>query len=163
MSDVLRDWMIEQYPSSKSESPIESLLFAGWQMMQGRVMLTQECCLRITQQAKVGNYRADFLFELKDEAQKIRRLVVEVDGHDFHERTKKQAAHDKARDRWMTGEGYALMRFTGSEIWANPFQCALDIADRLYLLRYGRSQREARAQAGMDAIKALIDGGRTHA
>ena len=124
--------------------------------MSHRLMLPPDAYLKVSQQAPIGKYRADFLFELRDEAKKIRRLVVEVDGHDFHERTKAQAAHDKARDRWMTGSGFDLMRFTGSEVWANPFQCALDIADRLYLLRYGRSRLEAKARAGLEAIAAML-------
>jgi very-short-patch-repair endonuclease len=159
MADKLRDWLVESFPSKKSESPIEALLYAGWEMMKHRVLISGDAGLSVTQQESVGNYRADFLFQLKNETGELKRLVVEVDGHDFHERTKAQAAHDKARDRWMTGNGYDVIRFTGSEVWANPFKCALDIADRLYLLRHGRTAREARTLAGLEAIRQLIQGG----
>jgi very-short-patch-repair endonuclease len=158
MADKLRDWLVESFPSSDSESPIEALLYAGWEMMRHRVLISGDAGLIVTQQERVGNYRADFLFQLKNEAGDLKRLVVEVDGHDFHERTKAQAAHDKARDRWMAGNGYDVIRFTGSEVWANPFKCALDIADRLYLLRHGRTAREARTLAGLEAIRQLIQG-----
>ena len=43
-------------------------------------------------------------------------IVVELDGHDFHEKTKEQAQKDKDRDRSLTRAGYKIMRFTGSEI-----------------------------------------------
>jgi very-short-patch-repair endonuclease len=50
--------------------------------------------------------------------------VVECDGHDFHERTKEQAASDKARDRALQALGMRVLRFTGSEIWSDPLVCA---------------------------------------
>ena len=72
-----------------------------------------------------GNYRADFLVTASlDSALK---LVVEVDGHDFHERTKEQAARDKSRDRAMLAAGYHVMRFTGSEVWRDPNRCASEV------------------------------------
>jgi very-short-patch-repair endonuclease len=77
-------------------------------------------------QAPVGAYRADILIE-DATASPSRYLVVECDGHDFHERTKAQAAHDKKRDRWMTSNGYTVLRFTGSEIYADPDACASEI------------------------------------
>ena len=77
-------------------------------------------------QADVGPYRADFLFQSWLGGQS-RSFVVECDGHDFHERTKKQAARDRTRDRWMIAQGITVLRFTGSEIWASPEKCASDI------------------------------------
>lgn len=58
-----------------------------------------------------------------------RRLVVECDGHNFHERTKEQAAKDRARDRWLTSKDYDVFRFTGSELWRNPMACAEQVTD----------------------------------
>lgn len=52
------------------------------------------------------------------------RLVVECDGHDFHERTKEQAAKDRNRDREAQLGGLPVFRFTGSEIWRDPWGCA---------------------------------------
>ena len=91
-------------------------------------------------QYKIGKYRVDFLicaFEFggcdweNDEPVYDQRcwkfLVVECDGHDFHERTKEQAARDRKRDREMSLDGYEVFRFTGSEIWRNPTGCALDV------------------------------------
>ena len=46
--------------------------------------------------------------------------MIECDGHDYHERTKEQAARDKKRDRFFASKGYKVLRFTGSEIWADP-------------------------------------------
>jgi very-short-patch-repair endonuclease len=58
-----------------------------------------------------------------------RSLVVECDGHDFHERTKEQAAKDRSRDRSLSGQGYDVFRFTGSELWRDPWGCADQVYD----------------------------------
>lgn len=92
------------------------------------------------QQAKIGNYAADFLFFIRDEESGVKKwVVVECDGHDFHERTKKQAAHDRARDRWMTTEGVTVLRFTGSEIWRDPLAVGEQVCEHLANILYGRS------------------------
>jgi hypothetical protein len=62
-----------------------------------------------------------------------RRLIIECDGHDFHERTKEQAAKDRARDRAAQLMGFEVFRFTGSELWRDPWGCAdqvIEWADR---------------------------------
>lgn len=46
-------------------------------------------------------------------------VAIECDGHDFHEKTKEQAARDKQRDRDLQSIGWAVARFTGSEIFKN--------------------------------------------
>jgi very-short-patch-repair endonuclease len=45
-------------------------------------------------------------------------IVVEIDGHEFHERTKEQAKRDRMRDRLMLMDGYMVLRYTGSEIYS---------------------------------------------
>lgn len=78
--------------------------------------------------AKVGAYKPDLVFLFPTDRD-IAKLVVELDGHDFHEKTKEQAAHDKKRDRWLQLKGYAVLRFTGSEVFAEPVACASAVSD----------------------------------
>lgn len=68
------------------------------------------------------SFRADFLVSYTSRAPLTThaQIVVEIDGHDFHERTKQQAFRDKRRDRLMASQGYIVMRFTGSEVFRNP-------------------------------------------
>jgi len=74
----------------------------------------------------IGPYRVDFLvFALGDP----HGVIVECDGHDFHERTREQSEHDKKRDRFLTSEGYRVLRFTGREIWRDPLACAGEVAE----------------------------------
>lgn len=79
--------------------------------------------LYIYPQLKIGDYRVDF-YIIAVQHDETKTLIVECDGHDFHERTKEQAQRDKSRDRALVGMGHRLIRFTGSEIYANPFACA---------------------------------------
>jgi hypothetical protein len=58
-----------------------------------------------------------------------RSLIVECDGHDFHERTKEQAANDRSRDRAAMLAGFEVFRFTGSELWRDPWGCGKQIYD----------------------------------
>lgn len=71
-------------------------------------------------------------------------LVVELDGHDFHERTKEQSTRDKARDRDITRKGWRAARFTGSEVWRNPRCVAEYVEDTSYDVIDALSARDAR-------------------
>jgi very-short-patch-repair endonuclease len=74
-------------------------------------------------QAQIENYRVDFAFYQRG----TKTLIVECDGHDFHERTKEQAIADRSRDRRLQELGYTVYRFTGSEIYNDPMKCAEQI------------------------------------
>jgi very-short-patch-repair endonuclease len=55
------------------------------------------------------------------------RVAVELDGHDFHERTKEQASKDKSRDRILVAHGWQVLRFTGSEVYADAERCVTEV------------------------------------
>jgi very-short-patch-repair endonuclease len=59
-------------------------------------------------------------------------LIIECDGHDFHEKTKHQAARDKQRDRLLQSIGYKVFRYTGSEIHRDAISCAEEVIDTLH-------------------------------
>ena len=104
---------------TKTESRVEMLYFVALEA----VMAYQEPRPSLEYQARVGRYRVDVLIADK--------LVIELDGHDFHEKTKEQAKRDKGRDRTLLAQGYTTIRFTGSEVWADPFSCACETLDLL--------------------------------
>lgn len=84
--------------------------------------------LYVWNQVKVGKYTADFLIAYRPgRYREIRYLVIECDGHDFHERTKQQAEHDRRRDREMLPAGIPVLRVTGSEVWRSPIRAAFDV------------------------------------
>lgn len=94
-----------------------------------RIHFSYEHPLQIGAQVPLSGrnrYRADYaIVKIKENI--IEKLVVECDGHDYHERTKEQAARDRRRDRWCQQNNISVMRFTGSEIWADPTACALEV------------------------------------
>lgn len=93
--------------------------------------------LHITPQFKVGRFRVDFQVELiyrngfEDGGTERYAVLVECDGHDFHEKTRDQAKRDKVRDRKLQAAGHTVMHYTGSEIWNDPFAPALEVYDFL--------------------------------
>ena len=106
--------------------------------------------LTIEPQAKLGEYRVDFLLTfqepLPDFNHKVRlkdgteipsvkdvtvHLIVECDGHDYHDRSKEQASRDRERDRELKKLGYEVFRYTGSDIWKNPLACAMEVVEVL--------------------------------
>lgn len=74
-------------------------------------------------------YRVDFLVLLNPRGRHptIPTLVIECDGHDYHERTKEQASRDRKRDRDIQNLGVPILRFTGSEIWRDAAECAAQV------------------------------------
>lgn len=113
--------------SSCVKSPIESVMFSLLcNVSTGYGYLTPEfegefkfgfIGGEIKPQFKIGNYFADFAISLYGGD----TVVIECDGHDFHEKTKEQVARDKKRDRFIKGQGYDVYRFSGSEIISSPF------------------------------------------
>ena len=84
-------------------------------------------------QVRCGPHRVDFLFIGFCCEVNPAMVAVECDGHEFHERTKEQAARDKARDRDLARMGIHVMRFTGSEVHRNPAACAREVQKLLDL------------------------------
>lgn len=132
----------------RCESPIEELLLAAIYAQHNLGLVDMHFigatepsksaafdeAIFIMQQAKVGPYRVDILIHDAScpfEVAEPRFMVVECDGHDFHERTKEQARRDKKRDRFFQSKGYKVLRFTGSEIWADPEACADEVLEQL--------------------------------
>lgn len=118
------------------ESPIEATLMTALYAVLSRITVDiiygepsdGASGIFIIPQAPIGNYRADFLIGMCGRAG---RIVVECDGHQFHERTKEQAERDRRRDREMQRLGFQVFRFTGSEIYRDAFSCATEIASSL--------------------------------
>lgn len=142
------------------KSPIEFVMLAGL-MVAGaarfrRVLVRERGHLRlgdpsfedyiiIEPQAAIGQYRVDFIVEGVDPFNAgwltsetgVRvedfkaRLVVECDGHDFHERTKEQASKDKKRDRELQKAGFRVFRYSGSDLWRDPIAAADEVVSEI--------------------------------
>ncbi len=68
-------------------------------------------------QRQVGKYRVDFAIESNEFHKSTPvKIAVELDGHEFHERTVDQAVHDRQRDRFLVSEGWKVVRYHRKEI-----------------------------------------------
>jgi very-short-patch-repair endonuclease len=109
-------------------SPIEQIFLAEWvfQNVEARlgVVLTPQHEIAVGGQT----YRVDFLITKPGTAMQV---AVELDGHEFHERTPQQAAKDRARDRTLTLQGMTVLRFTGGETFKNVRQCVSEVVAQI--------------------------------
>jgi very-short-patch-repair endonuclease len=92
--------------------------------------------------AQVATYRVDLLMETNGGL----LLAIECDGHEFHDRTKQQAAYDRARDRELLRRGIRTARFTGSEIHHYAEKCAHEVWALFSLLHNEEDKREGAEQ-----------------
>lgn len=130
------------------ETPIERTFFAALSSLvqfrpreidrlfvsvpaEARDVLATVCMpLFVDPQQTIIGWRVDFLITVPARCpRRSRGIVVECDGHDFHERTKEQAERDRSRDRRMQDAGFTVFRFTGSEITRYPWECAEAVVD----------------------------------
>ena len=51
-----------------------------------------------------------------------RKVAIERDGHEFP-KTKQQRTRDAQRDRFVSEEGWTILRFTGSEVFQDADEC----------------------------------------
>lgn len=132
----------------RCESPIEELLaVALWLRgnfadISGQGVNTLESAKNASKvwekavlatQVSIEQYRVDLLaVEHYGDDEPCTALAIECDGHDFHEKTKEQAARDKARDRALSAAGVKVLRFTGSEIWKDADGCAAEVFSCMY-------------------------------
>jgi very-short-patch-repair endonuclease len=132
---AVSDWQFALV--ERAESPIEAALFAYllfasdgynrliWDPTPGQHPLPDWGAVLRWQDDVDGN-RADFSITCCCKGI-TKTVVVECDGHDYHERTKEQARRDRSRDRAMVSKGITVLRFTGSEIYRDPARCAEEV------------------------------------
>jgi very-short-patch-repair endonuclease len=88
--------------------------------------------LHIYPQHPVGKYRLDFAIPDK-------RVAIELDGHQYH-KTKYQRTQDAKRDRWLYGQGWHVLRFTGTEIHQDLDRCIDEICALVGVERLSKTQ-----------------------
>ena len=51
-------------------------------------------------------------------------VTVECDGHDYHNKTKRQVSNGNKRSNAMQKSGLTVIHFSGSDLFKYPYQCA---------------------------------------
>lgn len=143
-------WLVED---ARGDSPIERILCVAINMygrfgcseFRGALWAESEemaqalmrddlnrACLVIESQKQLPDWRVDFMVHAYSwwPSGTWRSVVIECDGHDYHEKTKEQARRDRSRDRRVQRMGkHQIYRFTGSEIWNDAWGCAREVYD----------------------------------
>lgn len=144
LANDIADWLIEEGPLHPKNdfgkwcSPIERLFFlalalqckvnVSWfELVPSRDEGYDNTHLQIGNQVSIDGWKVDYLLTVLSDDGVRSHLIVECDGHDYHERTKEQAQRDRERDRRMQEEGYTIYRFTGSELYRGAFGCARQV------------------------------------
>lgn len=97
---------------SKCESPLESAFFIGLIAYQpfGDTWILDK---RFDNQVNIGGYRLDFAYIDKE---KNIYINIELDGHNYHERSEEQAVSDRNRDIKLQELGWFVLRFHRREV-----------------------------------------------
>ena len=75
-------------------------------------------------QYEIPPYRVDFALVDK-------KIVIECDGRDFHT-SDEHRKRDKIRDEFIVKQGWKVKRFTGSQIYNEPYNIAKEIINMYY-------------------------------
>ena len=119
---------------SECESPIEKILLYSLIEEAENLWIGFEYKPQQTIKANNHKYRADIVFDMDFYSSgKPYKLVIECDGHEFHEVTKEQVEKRNIRDMDLKIQGYDVLHYSGSQICKNPKQCARDITQYIML------------------------------
>lgn len=123
------------------ESPAEQI-FAAWFFALERTLMHRfELMPQHDVIAGGRRYRLDFrvlpadALELHEAA--IHRLslplvAVEIDGHEWHERTRQQVTSRDRRDRDLQAAGWQVLHFSGGEVVTQPDRCVAEVLRAVY-------------------------------
>lgn len=131
--------------ADQTESPIEAM-FAAWfngardhMLSHGhaRFALTLQPQRSIQCPDSGSSYRLDFALQPMNHglassltvAGLELRVGIELDGHKWHERTRQQVAERNQRDRDLSGLGWRILHFSGSELHINPIWVVVEVLE----------------------------------
>lgn len=141
---VLMDLALEGF-----DSPLEAAFFAWWIVVDergGHIDMDLHTHVRVEVGGQV--YRPDFTFAPKrpGEFASLRafpRVAIELDGHEFHEKTKEQVAYRNKRDRDLQSEGWLVLHVSGSEFNRDPLKVVQELRQTVREM-FARAQQAER-------------------
>lgn len=121
-----------EFDYSECQSPIEEIFNVAYDLKLASVGVPESEILGLKRQAKIEannkTYYADFLLDVEPDKwfqfDNAYKLVIECDGHEFHEKTKEQVEKRNDRDMDLKSAGYDVLHFSGSQIYRHPIECA---------------------------------------
>ena len=131
-----------EYADLKIESPIEQLFYTAFKAAlklccypkhDADILNGKPCVygMEITPQCRIQTYRVDFYIAwhgfFPSETGCLKKVVVECDSQEWHERSERERRYEKRRDRELARLGLHTFRFTGKEIKENPVKVAAEV------------------------------------
>jgi very-short-patch-repair endonuclease len=131
----------KDYPTvfyDEIKSPIEQIFITAFELYM-QIFNKEFIFLFPQYEIRIGKkkYIADFCFMCDENVNRFntdKKIVIECDGHEFHQKTKEQVQHDNEREYDLKMSGYEIIRFSGSQIYNEPFKCAEDTYN--YIMKF---------------------------
>lgn len=128
------DGALRNVPSLQFDSPLEVLFWIWWNACNEPEFGEDEG-LNLRPQTEVivagQRYVVDFLVEpaypLAAQSTHWTPIAVELDGHEFHERTREQVAIRDQRDRALQQAGWKVFHFSFNEFTKTPDACTFEV------------------------------------
>lgn len=131
MMEAMENLIVSFYDDNKRTiaSPMEFIFYFYWNVYN--IACPNGYAIEYQKHIRVDgkSYYADFF--IYSEKNPENGLIVEIDGKEYHKRTKEQ---DKKRDKDLQKAGYKVFRYTGSSVWNNPRDIMIGISNELYLI-----------------------------
>jgi very-short-patch-repair endonuclease len=159
----LADWVGSTPEAILGASVFEQLsnLYEGWRcwVYSGWEFQTFAACQEpraqdtfalVSQLDMPGVGRVDFAVFVPQISTVQPLVVLECDGHSYHERTPDQASSDNRRDRALQRLGIPVLRFTATDILRNSDESAREVAQFVDKKLQENATKEAERAASYD-------------
>lgn len=118
------------------DSPIEKIFLLVMEIYKCTHNVHFEIHPQYEIQTEKGEYIADFLISFSDYyiatgyyPENNIEIIIECDGHEFHEKTKAQVKRNNERDLALKKAGYEVLHFSGSQIYNDYAKCVSETAE----------------------------------
>jgi very-short-patch-repair endonuclease len=123
-------------------SPIEQIFLMQWCYAKVEDRFRLKLQPQKPFRTEAGEFFLDYVVTSADNDSPTFAVAIELDGHEFHEKTKEQVIQDKRRERAILQAGIkdrlTVLRFSGSEIVRNCKGCIAEVVKFIEKMRTPR-------------------------
>lgn len=110
------------------QSPIEIIFLTALEIYRQEhdvdIFIQPQIEIEIDNKKYIADFEVEYDELCNPKLKKDFALVIECDGYEFHQKTKKQVEYDNKREYDLKINNYQILRFSGSEIYKDPIDCA---------------------------------------
>lgn len=123
---------------SNTESPLEAAFVAAYMALEECDWCSITWRTQYAVEVEGRGYRLDFVFEPERYGSlksligpQCPKIALELDGHEYHEKTKEQVTYRNRRDRDLQSDGWTVLHVSGSEFNADPEKVTREVYQRV--------------------------------